>query len=185
MERPHQRPRLSLSVPLPADEVAQKISDALLRPEARCEGSVTPRHAWLHVHPEDRHFWSPTLDLMILESGEDRAQTELKGRFAPHPSIWTAFLFIYAVLGLGAVLGVMFAVAQLAMGDAPWALAGSAAGLALIGFVYGATLIGQGLGAEQMTEIRLFLDRVLFPCPPDVEPGSASPAPSGPPTTAT
>ena len=164
MERPHQRPRFSFTVPLAADAVMTRLAGALEGADGPCIGSVSARHCWIHIRRDARHFWSPSLDLSVAESD---GGARIQGRFAPHPSIWTMFMFIYAVLGLATVLGLVFGAAQVTMGSAPWALLGAGAGVALIGFVYGATFIGQGLGAEQMAEMRLFLERTVGPGQPE------------------
>jgi len=156
MDRPRQRPRVEIPVPLPVERVSALLSEGLNNQECPCEGSVSRRHAWIHIRDQDRHFWSPTLDLSLEEAPEG---TVLRGRFGPHPSVWTMFVFIYAGLGvLGTITG-MYGLSQLILDQAPWAFAASAACFSLIGFVYGAAFIGQGLGGEQVAQIRIFLDR--------------------------
>lgn len=158
MDRPRQRPTFEADSPLPLQTVVAALSAGLAQPDAPCEGNVTQRHAWVHVRQQDRHFWSPTLDLTLREAPDG---THLHGRFAPHPSIWTFFVFVYAALGLGACISATWGIAQLSLDRTPLGLALSVALLALIGFVYGAAFIGQGLGSTQMIEIRLFLERAL------------------------
>jgi hypothetical protein len=48
---------------------------------------------------------------------------------------------------------------QYTLGQPPWSLWVAPVAAALFGFVYGATLIGQGLGAEQMYMMRSLIDR--------------------------
>ena len=156
MTRPRQRPRLELPVPLPVHRVSALLVEGLGDPACPCEGSVTRQHAWIHIRDSDRHFWSPTLDLS-LEGGPEG--TVLRGRFGPHPSIWTLFVFIYAALGVLGTIATVFGLSQLSLHQAPWAFAAAGGCFALIGFVYGAAFIGQGLGGEQVVQIRLFLDR--------------------------
>lgn len=158
MDRPRQRPRLELLVPLPPDEVSERLRTGLVTCECPCVGSVTRRHAWIHIRDEDRHFWSPTLDLGLEEAD---GGTLLRGRFAPHPSVWTFFIFVYGLIGVLSFAASMYGVAQLTLDRTPWGLLAALGGVALIGFVYGAAFIGQGLGHEQIVEIRLFLDRTL------------------------
>lgn len=65
---------------------------------------------------------------------------------------------------------------QHTIGQAPWSLLIVPAAAALFGFVYGATLIGQGLGAEQMYLMRSLVDRA---CAAVLDPGIGAGA-SGP-----
>ena len=104
----------------------------------------------------------------------------LLGRFAPHPNVWTGFMAGYGVLSMVALLSIVYAYVQWSLGHAPWAALGFPAALALMGFEYGAAFIGQGLGAEQMYTLRRLLDEVLE----GGERGTASDAPSPPPTNA-
>lgn len=131
--------------------------EELLAEEERVEGTVFKRHAVLEVGKDQQHFWSPHL---YLEAREDEdAPSALHGRFAPHPHVWGMFMAVYGVLLMGGIAGLVWGIAQSMLGEAPWGFAFFPAALALIGFVYGATLIGQGLGAEQMYELRAFVDR--------------------------
>lgn len=159
MDRPHQRPRVDLFVPLPADEVATRLARGLLTSELPCAGRVASRHAWITIRDGERHFWSPNLD---VEFYEDPHGTWLRGRFGPQPAVWTLFVFVYASLSLGATISGVLGLAQLALDERPLGLLLSLGLLLLIGFVYGAAFIGQGLGSSQIAEIRLFLDRALF-----------------------
>lgn len=158
MDRPRHRPRFELEVGLPADRVSRMLEHGLQTAECPCVGSVTRRHAWIHIRDEDRHFWSPTLDLTLEEVPDG---TVLRGRFAPHPSIWTGFVFIYAALGVLGTIAAMYGIAQLTLGQPALGFAVSLGCAGLIGFVYGAAFIGQGLGSDQMTDIRIFLDRCV------------------------
>lgn len=143
---------------LPPETVIELLSSGLRSAECPCVGSITKRHAWIHMQDEDRRFWSPTLDLSLDEVPEG---TVLRGRFGPHPNVWTMFIFIYAALGLLSLLAAIYGMAQLTLDRPPWALAASAGLAALIGFVYGAAFIGEGLGSQQMTQISIFLDRTI------------------------
>lgn len=171
MQRPRQRPRFDLEVDLPPDEVIARIQRALAHRRAPCEGDVRQRHAWIHMRRQDRHFWSPTLDLTVEPT---ELGSRLHGRFAPHPSIWTFFVFVYAALGSASVVALSWGIAQLSLGALPWGLAISAALLALIGFVYGAAFIGQGLGSDQIAQMRIFLDRAVVRGHEPDEPGDGA-----------
>jgi hypothetical protein len=69
------------------------------------------------------------------------------------------FMAVYILLALAALGGLSYGIVQYTLGQAPWSLWIVPASAALFGFVYGATLIGQGLGAEQMYTMRSLVDR--------------------------
>ena len=68
---------------------------------------------------------------------------------------------IYGVLGMVALFALVFGYGQWSTGATPWGAAVSLGAVGAIGFVYGAAFIGQGLGAEQMYELRRELDLIL------------------------
>jgi hypothetical protein len=63
---------------------------------------------------------------------------------------------LLAIVALG---GLTYGIVQYTLGQSPWSLWIAPSAVALFGFVYGATLIGQGLGAEQMYTMRTLIDR--------------------------
>jgi len=158
VSRPRMRPTFDLRHPSPEAilERLRPLADA----HPTLSGVFFRRHAVLRVREEARHFWSPQLDLEVRrpEPDEDDEAPRLHGRFSPHPHVWTLFMAIYGVLGLLGLAGLIGGLSQWTLGMTPWALLGVPAALALGGFVYGATFIGQGLGAEEMYALRSLLD---------------------------
>jgi hypothetical protein len=69
------------------------------------------------------------------------------------------FMAVYILLAIVALGGFSYGLVQYTLGQSPWSLLIAPAAVALFGFVYGATLIGQGLGAEQMYTMRSLIDR--------------------------
>ena len=69
------------------------------------------------------------------------------------------FMGVYILLAIIALGGLSYGIVQLTLGQSPWAFIIVPASVATFGFVYGATLIGQGLGAEQMYTMRSLIDR--------------------------
>ena len=63
---------------------------------------------------------------------------------------------LLAIVGLG---GLSYGIVQWTLGQFAWAFSILPASVVLFAFVYGATLIGQGLGAEQMYTMRSLVDR--------------------------
>ena len=136
---------------------------AILPDDPHCEGTVLRGHAVVRIGDDLRHFWSPQLELEArLPDPEDEFAPEapqVYGRFAPHPHVWTLFMAIYGLLAIAGTAGAMWGLSQWTLGRDPWALAAVPAAVFLAAFVYGAVFIGQGLGAEQMYELRSVIDR--------------------------
>ena len=72
------------------------------------------------------------------------------------------FMAVYILLAIIALGGLSYGIVQYTLGQSPWSLLVAPAAVAVFGFVYGATLIGQGLGAEQMYMMRSLVDRACM-----------------------
>lgn len=158
------RPRFAVDVACDAETLVGALRERIELADPPLEGHFDPAHCLLRVPAERRYFWSPELDLTfepLEEAGAPRPGVRVRCLFAPSPPVWTGFVFVYAVLGLVGLAGGVLGLAQLASGATPWGLAVPPAALALFGFVYGATFIGQGLAATQMYEMRSYLDACL------------------------
>lgn len=158
MAQPRMRPRFAVDVESSIDDVMTALRE---RAEGNAQGvrvKCTRCHGVLDFPKEQRDFWSPQLSLTVEAVGGNDGRTRVVGHFSPHPHIWQAFVFIYATLFAAGFFSMMFGFAELAMGRTPWALLGPVIAAALAAFVYGATFIGQGLGAEEMYRLRAYLD---------------------------
>lgn len=160
MKRPRARPRFTLELALAPDEVAERVRAHLARSGGKITGRIFRRTIILTVCKDDTHFWSPHLDTQ-LDEGTDGG-TRLTAMFSPAPTIWTAFLGLqltFALLSLGAAVWVMSA--WMSGESTRLGLAILAAMLFGGGFSYGAAYVGQGIGSEQMYELRAFLMEAL------------------------
>lgn len=149
------RPRFEFQLPVASATWLDALR-GVLADESGYRGQVFRNHAVVEVGAEQRSFWSPYLN---LEVGDEPEGTAIRGRFSPHPHVWTLFMAIYILLAITAVAGVVYGLVQHALGAPPWGVLITPAAVAVFGFVYGATLIGQGLGAEQMYMMRRLVDR--------------------------
>lgn len=162
------RPLFVVPLPVTGDALLDQIRRRLRDPKARIEGAILSAGAELTTVKAEQHFWSPYLSVEVAR-GDDDAWT-LCGRFAPEPNVWILFLGIYGILGMACLGALMFGLSQWMAGEAPWALLGVPASLALVAFTYGAAFIGQGLGAEEMYRLRSFIDDCIEAAqqPPEV-----------------
>lgn len=160
LERPQNRPRVELDLDLPPEECLRRIGRSLKVCPDCCDGSVVGRHVNLVVHPRERHFWSPWLQMSVRPSKEG-AGARLRGQFGPHPSIWTGFVFSYSVFTLTAVLGSMVGISQQIVEEPAWGWLLVPLGGLGISVTYLAAMIGRHLGAEQMGRMRRFLADAL------------------------
>lgn len=136
----------------------QELEGRLRAAEGNCRGQLWSGGAILRLRSGDRRVWSPALWLHV-EGGGDGGFV-VHGRFSPSSPVWTAFLAIYLLLAILAMTGLCWGMSQMILHEAPWAFVLMPVALALAAFTYGAAIIGQGLGADDMYEMRSFVDRV-------------------------
>lgn len=126
-------------------------------PGSKGVGSAASRphcHALLSVPKAEQRLWSPWLYLDIHPHPQSTSTTEVLCRFAPHPSVWTAFAFSYLVLAVGVLAGLVGGAAQLMLGRAPqaaWLVPGC---LLVAAVLFGLARAGQRLAAVQMQALR-------------------------------
>jgi hypothetical protein len=151
--RPH------FEIPLPDDGggIFDALRQELAQPGGPFIGDVLDTHAYLRIPRDSRSLLSPNLNLQLLH--EDGA-TRLRGRFTPHPSVWMGFMAVFFTLGMIGLGGLMYGFAQLTVDETPWVMLAAPISLALIAFVYGAAFIGQGLVAEEMYEMRAWVQEL-------------------------
>lgn len=150
------RPRFELQLPVERETWLDALRRLLDDEPGVCTGQIFRKHAVVEVRDDKRSFWSPYLNLDVDDEPDGSA---IRGRFSPHPHVWTLFMAIYILLAILGLAGVVYGFVQYTLGEPPWGAWITPAAVALFGFVYGATLIGQGLGAEQMYVMRSLIDR--------------------------
>lgn len=157
MSTPHIRPTFEIEVELDPDSVMEDLRRRL--PQCpRCTGMSLGLHAELFVPEAERRLWSPWLSVTAREGA---GGTTVRGRFAPHPSVWTLYLFLAFGLGFALLIGLAWGYAQWAMDTTPWALGSAPLILMLAVALYGISLIGQRLSATQMVQLQSALDELV------------------------
>jgi hypothetical protein len=122
-------------------------------------GVSVGRHAELFVPERERRVWSPWLSVTTESDG--RSGSRVRGRFAPHPHVWTLYMFLAFGLAFAVLVGVTWGYAQWAMDRPPWALLSFPAGVVLAGGLYLTSLTGQRLGAAQIEELATTLTELV------------------------
>lgn len=150
MTAPRIRPRFELELADDPDRVME-ILRSRLHHCPRCTGVSVGRHAELFVPEAEQRVWSPWLSV-TAEPGA-AGGSRLRGRFAPHPHVWTLYMFLAFALGFALLVGVTWGYAQWAMDTTPWALLSVPIGLVLGLALYLVSLAGQRLGHEQIERL--------------------------------
>ena len=158
MTTPRIRPAFAIEVDLDPTAVMDRLRLRLVHC-SRCTGMSVGRHAELFVPEKERRVWSPWLSVTAHQSGPG---TVVRGRFSPHPSIWTLYLFLTFGMAFALLVALAWGYAQWATETTPWALAIVPLVLGAAGVLYTISLIGQRLSAAQMVELRDALDELLY-----------------------
>lgn len=153
--RPRMRPEFMIAVGECGPAVMARLERQLAEPGCDLAGQVRGEHACLSLPPSRQSLLSPHLN---LELHTRDGSVRLRGRFGPRPNVWTGFMAVYGVLAMGGLTGGIYGWAQTTVHEFPWGFFAVPAALALIAFVYGAAIIGQGLTADEMYELRAFVD---------------------------
>ncbi len=128
------------------------VMQSLERPQNPVVGSFSGNHIFLKLPPEQRHVWTPQLDLS-LEPQPD-GQTLVRGLIGPSPSVWTKFIFLYAVAGMLTLFGLITGVPQWMLGKPMVGIWVAGIGAIMAGFVFLSAKSGERMGLLQTQVLR-------------------------------
>jgi hypothetical protein len=147
------RPVFSQELSLAPAEVQRRIRRGVEEGEGRFEIKEHAGFLCFRIHPDDRHFWSPRLNLSIDERAD--GGTIVHGIYGPNADVWGMFLYSYLIVGLLALFSGLFGFCQWWLGEYAWGLwIHGGMLLGLLG-LYIAAQFGQKLAARQMFQIHL------------------------------
>jgi hypothetical protein len=152
------RPRIYVETHLSPDEINHRINSQLKKDSCSCEGKSTKGYATIYPRITEQHFWSPQLTITL--DVED-SKTRVRGLYGPKPSVWTMFVFFYAIIAFAILVVTM-------IGLSYWSLEMPATILwwipvLILAFLslYVVAYFGQKLGHRQMTNIHRFLEKCI------------------------
>ncbi len=159
------RPRFRLHTSMDSQVVETVLRHKLheANPEG-FESACVKGHLVLRIPKENRHFWSPQMDISIAPN-EDGPGSIIRCLPAPVPVVWTMFMFLYALAGFAALVGLMIASSQYTLGKELWGfwLAGGALLLGIL--LYVVAQFGKALSVEEMKLLRRFVVEEAWPEP--------------------
>lgn len=135
------------------------------------ESSHAGNHFQIAIAKPERHRWSPWLTLEVREctkcetmtEGEEAGlkPTEVFGRFNPSPAIWTGYMLGSLALLTTALIAVMWATAELMLGEPPLALWVVPVCVLVLAVMWGISAAGQRLARAEMAEMQAAVERLL------------------------
>ena len=157
------RPRFRIETTLEEEEVAEIIKKKLKENNPyRFKSTLVKDHLILKINKEDRHFWSPQMDVSLSKNYEFSG-TLIRCLLAPEAAVWTMFMFFYSASGFGAFIGIMIAMSQWTLERDMWGL-----WLAFVSALLGIVLFfiaqfGKGISKDQMKLLKAFITDIDFP----------------------
>lgn len=146
------RPRFQEELAAPAEDLLLAFESAGVPPY---RVKRVDDHVFIRFNSQESHFWSPQLQLEIVE--ETEGVSKIYGLFGPNPTLWTFFMFLhFGVATLFVILGV-WAYSSAALGKPYGILVGGMVAMVLIWFVlYAFGRAGRAKGKPQMRELHGF-----------------------------
>ena len=141
------RPRFSQTLDLGIDEARERIVGEVNAGDHRCEVKSFPGFICLRIPEEDRHFWSPRLNLSLNAAADGK--TRIEGTYGPNANVWSLFLYGYLLTGSVGLFSGTLGFAQWLIGMLPWGLWIFGVMLAIGVGLYVLAQFGQKMGAQQ------------------------------------
>jgi len=159
MGAPRVRPTFELRSELSSPQIIARIRASL----AAAKGSIVAvliqdDLVELVPHRSEVHFWTPQLRLDLEEND---GTTRIRARFAPHPNVWVSYVAVHAIGAFATIAAAVTGYSQYLLGQSPWALWALPVSPVLAALVWALAFVGQGLGAEQMYDLRRFVEEAL------------------------
>jgi hypothetical protein len=154
------RPTFRIPLSTDRDAAIEEIRSRLTADE-RFAGRWRGKGRWAEIYVDhgERRLWSPYLSLRLDRGAGDGCA--LFGRFAPHPEVWTFFMFLYIGLSFAVVFGAVLGYVQWVSSEPAWGFWAVAVGLPAIGLIHLAGALGQRLGQAQMLGLKEELDAII------------------------
>jgi hypothetical protein len=159
------RPRFKCISTMTPEAMFGAIQQQIDSPDVRCSGWVSGSHAKVNIIEEDRHYWSPQMEIRVEEAENGTSISCLVG---PNAAVWTGFIFIYTLVAFFALVGVFYGLIQLNLDKDPTAFWLLPVSLFFALVIYLMARYGQYKGAAQMNHLRNIVNNALsieFPDP--------------------
>ena len=152
------RPSFAHDTPHTIDEIISAFTRHLKFEESNCGGSIHSPYVVLYPLLEDQHYWSPQLSILIEDEQTHRT---LHGRYGPKPSVWTMFVFFYAIIGLAVIIIGVIGMANWSLGESTSILYLLPILLALFLSLFFVSAAGKKKGHDQMLSLQISFRKAM------------------------
>ena len=84
------------------EEILNKFKKNLADKDCKYCSKISGNHVFLDVPQVDEHFWSPQLQVEVIEGANE--SSIVKGILGPKPQVWTMFMFIHFATALAFIV---------------------------------------------------------------------------------
>ncbi|MBK7105119.1 MAG: hypothetical protein IPH62_07540 [Ignavibacteriae bacterium] len=149
------RPRIKIISKLSQTEVLEIIKQKIEDPNSPCKGWAKEGYAVICAPQNEKHIWTPQLNLQIDETEKG---TEVRGVIGPSESIWMAFAGTFFLFGLAAFVFLFWGLSRLSLDYSAEILWLVPITIILILGVYMLAKIGQQLSKNEVKQLRKFVE---------------------------
>ena len=149
------RPRFKLETAHTVEELTNRISAALEKDSAPCQGHInTIGFGSIMLPVGQQQYWSPRLTISMEETENG---TILRGLYGPRPAVWTLFVFFYALIALAIMVIGTIGMSNISLDKSGAILWWIPALLVVFLSLYLVSYFGQKLSRDQMVTLHEFL----------------------------
>lgn len=94
-----------------------RLKEMIEDPPETLQGHIVDNHIILDITAEYQHYWSPQLNFRVEEDETDPQQSIVSGLIGPKPTVWTLFIFIYFIIGVGGLFASTVGVSKWLLGE--------------------------------------------------------------------
>lgn len=153
------RPSFTVGLDGSPEEAADAIRSRLsAMPQMEGRWLSKGKCAELYLPEPERRLWSPYVSIRLDEADEG---CTLHGRFAPHPEVWTFFMFLYFLVVFLVLFGATLGYVQWASSEPAWGLWAVWIGFPVLALIHVASAVGARLGRDQMRRLKDEVDQAL------------------------
>ena len=152
------RPRFHVETRYTSEQLKQKIDRQLNSENAPITGWVDTHYAKLSIPHVNQHYWSPYLSLSFEETQEG---TMIRGHYGPRQTVWTMFVFFYAVIGFAVMIVLILGTSYISLGKSGAILWLVPVLMLVFLSLYLVSYFGQKLGHDQMVTLHHFIEKCL------------------------
>ena len=154
------RPRFSIGLNKNSEEILKHFENAFADENCKVRGNISEHHIFIDVDERKEHFWSPQLQLEVIEQTKNTAV--LKGLFGPKPQVWTFFMFIHFLLGIGFLCFCVMFFTRLSLKESIFLPVSMLTAIPFVWILlYFLGRIGKDTGKKQMQELHNFMIKVI------------------------